>query len=79
MALILFVFQLGLNAWWSVIFFGQQQLGLALLEIVCMWLAIVATMYYFAKLSRTAVWLLVPYVAWVSFASYLNYSLWMLN
>ncbi len=79
MALILFVFQLGLNAWWSVIFFGQQQLGLALLEIICMWLAIVATMYYFAKLSRTAVWLLVPYVVWVSFASYLNYSLWMLN
>ncbi len=79
MALILFVLQLGLNAWWSVIFFGNQQLGWALLEVICLWLAIVATMYYFAKLSRTAAWLLVPYLLWVSFASYLNYSLWMLN
>lgn len=78
-ALALFALQLALNAWWSIIFFGQQQLGFALLEVVCLWLAIVATIYYFAKLSRTAAWLLVPYVLWVSFASYLNYSLWMLN
>jgi len=79
MALVLFGLQLALNAWWSIIFFGQQQLGFALLEIVVMWFAIVATIYYFAKLSRTAAWLLVPYLLWVSFASYLNYSLWMLN
>lgn len=79
MALLAFVLQLGLNAWWSIIFFGNQQLGWALFEVVCLWLAIVATIYYFAKLSRTAAWLLVPYVLWVSFASYLNYSLWMLN
>lgn len=78
-ALVLFVFQLALNAWWSIIFFGQQQLGFALLEIVCLWLAIVATIYYFARVSRTAAWLLVPYLMWVSFASYLTYSLWMLN
>lgn len=78
-ALVLFVLQLALNAWWSIIFFGQQQLGFALFEVACLWLAIAATMYYFAKLSRTAAWLLAPYLAWVSFASYLNYSLWMLN
>lgn len=78
-ALVLFALQLALNAWWSIIFFGQQQLGGALAEIVCLWVAIVATMYYFNKLSRTAAWLLLPYLLWVSFASYLTYSLWMLN
>lgn len=78
-ALALFALQLALNAWWSIIFFGQQQIGFAFLEVVCLWLAIAATIYYFAKLSRTAAWLLVPYLLWVSFASYLNYSLWMLN
>lgn len=78
-ALVLFALQLALNAWWSIIFFGQQQLGFAFLEVVYLWLAIAATIYYFAKLSRTAAWLLVPYLMWVSFASYLNYSLWMLN
>jgi len=78
-ALVLFVLQLVLNAWWSIIFFGQQQLGWALLEVVCLWVAIAATIYYFARISRTTLWLLAPYLAWVSFASYLNYSLWMLN
>lgn len=78
-ALYLFGVQLILNALWSGIFFGLHLLGIALVEIILMWLAIVATIYFFAKISRTATWLLVPYVLWVSFAAYLNYSLWVLN
>lgn len=79
MALALFVFQLILNTVWSVIFFGFQNLGVAFMEILFLWCAIVATMVAFVKISRTAMLLLVPYILWVSFAVYLNYLFWMLN
>ena len=78
-ALTIFGVQLLLNAIWSPIFFGAHDLGLALADLVLLWLTIVATMFVFAKLSKPAVWLLVPYILWVSFAGYLNYSLWRLN
>lgn len=78
-ALALFLFQLILNTLWSIIFFGLQAPGLAFAEIIVLWLAIVATMVAFYKVSRLAMWLLVPYLAWVSFAGYLNYAFWMLN
>lgn len=71
--------QLILNTLWSIIFFGQQSPGLALLEIALLWLAILATIIAFYKISRPAAYLLIPYILWVSFASYLNYSIWMLN
>jgi tryptophan-rich sensory protein len=44
-----------------------------------MWIVIVATMTAFAKISRSAAWLLAPYILWVSFAAYLNYAIWILN
>jgi tryptophan-rich sensory protein len=46
---------------------------------VILWLAILATIVSFAKISKSAAWLLVPYILWVSFATYLNYNLWILN
>ncbi len=79
LALVLFGAQLVLNTLWSIIFFGLQSPGGALIEIVFLWLAIAATIITFAKISRPAAWLLVPYIAWVSFASYLNYAIWTLN
>ncbi len=79
MALGVFGTQLFLNAIWSIIFFGLQNPGWALVDIVLLWLAIVWTMVVFYKISRPAAYLLVPYLLWVSFASYLNYSIWMLN
>ena len=79
MALEVFGIQLFLNAIWSIIFFGLQNPGWALVDIILLWLAIVWTMVVFYKISRPAAYLLVPYLLWVSFASYLNYSIWMLN
>jgi len=78
-ALGIFAVQLVLNVLWSVIFFGLQNPGGAFVEIIVLWLAIVATIITFVKISRPAAWLLAPYIAWVSFAAYLNYSFWMLN
>ena len=74
-----FFLQLALNAAWSIIFFGLHSPGWALVGIVLLWLAIVWTMVVFYKISRPAAYLLVPYLLWVSFASYLNYAIWMLN
>lgn len=78
-ALGLFLIQLVLNTLWSIIFFGMNNLGLALIEIALLWIAIVATTVAFWKLSRTAAFLMLPYIAWVSFAAYLNYSFFVLN
>lgn len=78
-ALGVFGIQLFLNAIWSIIFFGLQNLGWALVDIVLLWLAIVWTMVVFSKISKPVTYLLVPYLLWVSFALYLNYSIWMLN
>ncbi len=78
-ALSVFGLQLVLNTLWSIVFFGLQSPGWALVNIGAMWLAIVWTMFLFSKISKPAVWLLVPYILWVSFASYLNFMIWILN
>ena len=78
-ALGIFIGQLVLNTLWSIIFFGLHSPGGAFVEIVLLWLAILATIIAFAKISRTAAWFLVPYIVWVSFAAYLNIMIWMLN
>lgn len=78
-ALGLFVLQLILNVLWSVIFFNFHSLGGALIEIIILWIAILITILAFGRVSRRAAWLMVPYILWVSFASYLTYSLWVLN
>jgi benzodiazapine receptor len=74
-----FAAQLALNVLWSAIFFGLKSPGAALVEIVLLWLAIVAAIFAFAKISKTAAWLLLPYLLWVSYAGLLNYAVWQLN
>ncbi len=78
-AMVLFIIQLALNALWTPLFFGAKKLGAAFAEIICMWLAILGTILSAWPLSHTASYLLIPYLAWVSFASLLNFSLWKLN
>ncbi len=78
-ALTLFFTQLALNATWSFVFFSLRRPGLALLEIVVLLAAIIGTMAKFAQLSRPAFWLMTPYMAWVSYAAYLNLGIWRLN
>jgi translocator protein len=75
----LFLAQLVLNAAWTPLFFGLQRPGVAFAEILLLWLAIAATLAAFRPVSRTAAWLLAPYLAWVTFAAVLNGTLWRLN
>ena len=78
-ALTLFAIQLLLNFAWTVLFFGFQQIGLALVEIVVLFAFIVATAVAFWRADSTAGLLFVPYVGWVGFAALLNAFLWRLN
>lgn len=77
--LTLFAVQLGLNLAWSWIFFHFHQPGWAFVEIVVLWVAIVATTISFFRESIVAGCLMLPYVGWVSFATVLNFALWRLN
>jgi benzodiazapine receptor len=72
----LFTIQLILNAAWSIVFFGQRQVGFSMVIIVLLWLAILLTLISFWRVNRVAGWLLVPYLAWVSYASTLNWGIW---
>ena len=78
-ALMIFLIQLVLNALWSVAFFGLQSPLYGFIVIILLWFAILLTILSFARISRLASWLLVPYILWVSFASVLNISIWVLN
>ena len=78
-ALTAFGVQLGLNLLWSILFFGLQQIGLALFEISLLLLSIAICILLFWRVERLAGWLLVPYLLWVAFAAVLNLSLWLLN
>ncbi len=79
LALGLWVVQLALNSFWSILFFGMRAPGPAFVELVVLWLAILATTIAFARWSRPAALLMLPYLAWVTFAGYLNFSIWLLN
>ena len=78
-ALNLFFIQLVLNFLWPLLFFGLHMPGLALVDITIMWIMIALTIRAFFGIARPAGWLLVPYLAWVSFATLLNASIWWLN
>jgi translocator protein len=75
----LFAGQLALNLAWSILFFGLQQIGLALIEIILLFAAITGTALAFWRLDGVAALLFIPYVAWVGFASLLNFAIWRLN
>lgn len=78
-ALAIFGGQLVLNTLWSIIFFGLRNPFWAFVEIIVLWLAILVMIFAFYKISRPAAYLLLQYILWVSFAGYLNYSIWILN
>jgi tryptophan-rich sensory protein len=74
-----FYIQLILNSLWSIVFFGLHNPFLAFAEIIVLWIMIYLTIKNFLSVSRTAGWLLIPYITWVSFASILNLSVAILN
>jgi benzodiazapine receptor len=78
-ALTLYVVQLIANALWTWLFFVWENGALSFIEIVLLWGLIVATMLAFWRRQRVAALLLLPYLAWVSFASVLSYTIWQLN
>ena len=77
--LALYVGSLMLNAAWSGVFFGMKRPDLAFYELIALWLSIAAMIVVFMPLQQTAAWLLVPYLAWVTFAGALNFAIWRLN
>jgi translocator protein len=78
-AIFIFSLQLFFNFWWSILFFKLHSPAYALVDIILMMITILITIFSFSKISRIASWLLVPYISWVSFATLLNYSIWLLN
>lgn len=78
-ALAIFAIQLFLNIIWSFLFFGLKSPGLALGEIIILWLAIFATLVVFYRISKPAGLILVPYILWVTFAAILNFAVVQLN
>jgi translocator protein len=78
-ALSVFAAQLILNALWSIVFFGAHMILGAVVVIILLWALILLTILLFWRISKPAAWLLVPYILWVSFASVLNVSLYVLN
>jgi translocator protein len=77
--ILIFFFQLALNALWSLLFFGLRSPGIAFFGILALWAAIFYTIVNFYRTSKPAAYLLFPYILWVSFAAYLNVSIWVLN
>ncbi len=78
-ALFIFFIQLILNVLWSAAFFGLHSPLAGLIEIFVLWISIAVTVISFMKVSRTAGFLLIPYIAWVTFAAVLNFLIWRLN
>lgn len=78
-ALTLFLIQFVFNLLWSYIFFNQHMIGLALLEILAMWIFILLSIFSFNRISKLAAILLIPYISWVSFAAILNFTIYRLN
>lgn len=78
-AFIVFGINLGLNLLWSYLFFGLRSPTLAFYDVVLLWVSIVATIYFFMKSDSRTLILLLPYLIWVTIASYLNYQIMILN
>ena len=78
-AIWIFALQLTLNFFWSIIFFYWHQIGIALIEIIVLWVLILLMIYRFYHINPTAAWLNIPYLLWVSFATVLNAAYWKLN
>jgi benzodiazapine receptor len=79
LALTAFAGQLALNFAWSLIFFGRQLVGWARVDILALWIAVALTIRLFIPVDRAAAWLLTPYLAWVTFATLLNFAIYRLQ
>ncbi len=77
--LAIFFAQLALNVAWSGIFFGSRLPGVALAEIIVLWLAVLFNVVLFHWLHPVAALLLLPYFLWLTYAAYLNFGIWRLN
>ena len=77
--LAIYALQLVLNAAWTPIFFGLRRIDLGFLDIIFVWLSIIATIALFLPIHTAAALLLLPYLAWVTFAAALNFAVWRLN
>jgi benzodiazapine receptor len=74
-----YIVQLLLNFSWSIVFFGMHQVFAALVIVIILLVTIILNIAWFGRFSKTAAWLLVPYVIWVSYAGLLNLSIYILN
>ena len=75
----LFVAQLVVNFFWSLIFFNLRTYGFALLWIGLLWVLIIWMIFAFSKTDKLAAWLQIPYLLWVTFAAYFNWCVWVMN
>ncbi len=78
-AVYLFCIQLVFNSLWSIVFFGMKELGLAFVVICILWGLIASVIIAFRKIDKWASYTLIPYLLWVTFASILNFSVWLMN
>lgn len=78
-ALKLFAVHLVFNATWSIVFFGMHNIPLSLVNIIALWILIILVVIKFYKIDKKASLILLPYLAWVSFAAILNYNIFLLN
>ena len=78
-SLLLFLVQLAVNFFWSIIFFNLQAFGFAFVWLILLWVLILLMILSFRKVDKLAAWLQIPYLLWVSFAAYLNLGVWLLN
>ena len=78
-ALFLYGLQLIVNFFWSILFFNQRAFLLSFIWLIALWLLIIGMIVSFRKVNKTAAWLQIPYLLWVTFAGYLNLSIYLLN
>ena len=71
--------QLIVNFFWSPIFFNAQAFGFAFLWLVLLWVLVLLMILSFRKIDKTAAWLQIPYLLWLTFAAYLSFGVWLLN
>ena len=74
-----FVAQLIVNFFWSLIFFNLQAFGFAFIWLLLLWVLVAWMIWTFYQVKTLAAWLQVPYLLWLTFAGYLNFAVWMLN
>jgi len=75
----LYIIQLIVNFFWSLIFFNAQAFGFAFLWLVFLWALVLLMILQFWKVDPLAAWLQIPYLLWITFAGYLNFAVWLLN